>query len=87
MNDQWAKTVNESHMTINPKDQVLVLVYKPNKLEPRARGPYRILHTHVNGTVMIRRSPTITEQINIRRLRPYRQRGFHPAQQGFPSHT
>ena len=56
-----------------PNDQVLVLVYKPDKLEPRARGPYRILHTHVNGTVTIRRSPTVTERINIRRLRPYRQ--------------
>ena len=56
-----------------PNDQVLVLAYKPDKLEPRARGLYRILHTHVNGTVTIRRSPTITERINIRRLRPYRQ--------------
>ena len=36
-----------------PNDQVLVLAYKPDKLEPRSRGPYRILHTHVNGTVMI----------------------------------
>ena len=56
-----------------PNDQVLVLVYKPDKLEPRARGPYRILHTHVNGTVTIWRSPTVMERINIRRLRPYRQ--------------
>ena len=70
-----------------PNDQVLVLAYKPDKLEPRARGPYRILQTHVNGTVTIQRSPTIMERINIRRLRPYRQRGFHPAVQGFPSHT
>ena len=56
-----------------PNDQVLVLAYKPDKLEPRARGPYHILHTHVNGTVTIQRSLTITERINIRRLRPYRQ--------------
>ena len=56
-----------------PDDQVLVLVYKPDKLEPCACGPYCILHTHVNGTVTIRRSPTVTECINIRRLRPYQQ--------------
>ena len=56
-----------------PNDQVLVLAYKPDKLEPRARGLYCILHTHVNGTVTIRRSPTIMERINIRRLRPYQQ--------------
>ena len=62
-----------SRYDYQPNDQVLVLVYKPDKLEPCARGPYRILHTHVNGTVMIRRSPTVTERINIRRLRPYRQ--------------
>ena len=51
-----------------PNDQVLVLVYKPDKLEPRARGPHRIFHTHVNGTVTIRRRPTVMERINIRRL-------------------
>ena len=44
-----------------PNDEVLVLVYKLDKLEPCARGPYRILHTHVNGTVTIRHSLTITE--------------------------
>ena len=56
-----------------PNDQVLVLVYKPDKLEPHARGPYHILHTHVNGTVTIRCSPTVTERINICCLCPYRQ--------------
>ena len=56
-----------------PNDQVLVLAYKPDMLEPRARDPYCILHTHVNGTIMIWRSLTITEWINIHRLRPYRQ--------------
>ena len=71
------RTIAENRKRIShdyqPNDQVLVLVYKPDKLEPRARGPYRILHTHVNGTVTIWRSPTVTERINIRRLRPYRQ--------------
>ena len=48
-----------------PNNQVLVLAYKPDKLEPRARGPYCILHTHVNGTIMIQRSPTVMERITF----------------------
>ena len=59
------RTMAENHKRIShdyqPNDQVLVLVYKPDKLEPCTRGPYRILHTHMNGTVTIRRSPTVTE--------------------------
>ena len=84
-----------------PNDQVLVLVYKSDKLEPRACSPYSILHTHMNGTVTIRRSPTVMEQINICRLRPSNRHGtnqhtpsstlpavrFASAQQGFPSYT
>ena len=68
-----AKTRKRLSHDYQPNDQVLVLSYKPDKLEPCARGPYCILHTHVNGTVMIRRSPTIMEQINICHLHPYRQ--------------
>ena len=73
--DEWTMAKNWKRIShdYQPNDQVLVLAYKPDKLEPRARGPYCILHTHVNGTVMIRRSPTVTERINIRCLRPYRQ--------------
>ena len=56
-----------------PIDQVLVLAYKPDKLETRACGPYRILYTHVNGTVTIWCSLTVTERINIRCLWPYQQ--------------
>ena len=55
-----------------PHDQVLVLAYQPDKLEPRATGPFTIERVHVNGTMTIRRSPYVTERINIRRIRPYR---------------
>ena len=48
----------------------MVLAYKPDKLDPRATGPYRIEQEHVNGTVTIRRSAHITERINISRVRP-----------------
>ena len=55
-----------------PKEQVLVLAYKLDKLEPWATGPFTIERVHTNGTVTIRRGPYVTECINIRRIRPYR---------------
>ena len=54
-------------------DQVLKLVYQPNKLDPRAVGPYRVVQVHTNGTVTIQLTPLTTERINIRRIKPYRQ--------------
>ena len=54
-------------------DQVLKLTYKPNKLQPRAEGPYPIEQVHTNGTVTIRTSPFVIERINIRRIKPFRQ--------------
>jgi transposase InsO family protein len=54
-------------------DDVLKLVYKPDKLEPRAHGPYPIEQVHTNGTVTIRLNPVTTERISIRRIKPYRQ--------------
>lgn len=56
-----------------PGNQVLLLTYKPDKLQPRATGPYPIETVHTNGTVTIRLSPWITERKNIRHVRPFRQ--------------
>ena len=56
-----------------PGDEVLILAYKPDKLDPRAIGPFRIERVHVNGTVTIRRNAHVTERVNIRRVRPYRR--------------
>ena len=56
-----------------PQEEVLLLKYKPDKLEPRAEGPFVIERVHVNGTVTIRRNPYVTERINIRRIRPFRR--------------
>lgn len=53
--------------------QVLKLVYKPSKLQPRAEGPYEITRVHTNGTITIRLTPYVIERINIRRVKPYRQ--------------
>lgn len=56
-----------------PGDEVLKLRYKPNKLEPRADGPYRVVRVHSNGTVTIRLAPHVIERISIRRVKPYRR--------------
>ena len=54
-------------------DWVLKLTYKPKKLQERSIGPYQIEQVHANGTVTIRISPHVTERINLRRIKPYRQ--------------
>ena len=52
-------------------DEVLKIAYNPNKLAPRAAGPYRITQVHTNGTVTIQLTPTTVERISIRRVKPY----------------
>ena len=54
-----------------PGQEVLKLTYQPDKLEPRATGPFTIKKTHVNGTLSIELSPGVIERINIRRVKPY----------------
>jgi len=54
-----------------PGDQCLKLIYKPDKLEPRAEGPYLIEAVHTNGTVTLRLNATTIERISIRRIKPY----------------
>lgn len=56
-----------------PGQQVLLLTYNPDKLQPRASGPYDVVAVHVNGTLTIQRLPNVTERINIRRVKPYTQ--------------
>ena len=54
-------------------EKVLKLIYKPDKLQPRAEGPYLIEQVHTNGTLTIRLNPYTIERINIRRVKPYRE--------------
>ncbi len=56
-----------------PQQRVLKKKWKPRKLDERTSGPYKIVQTHVNGTVAIQLRPGLTERINIRRIIPYRQ--------------
>jgi hypothetical protein len=46
---------------------------KPRKLAERTSGPYRVLQTHVNGTVTIELRPGVSERLNIRRIIPYKE--------------
>ena len=72
--DKQLMLANRSRIShdYQPGEQVLILTYKPDKLEPRASGPFTIESVHTNGTVTIRRNPHIVERINIRRIRPFR---------------
>jgi hypothetical protein len=54
-----------------PNQEVLKLVFRPKKLEPRAVGPYRINVVHTNGTVTIQLTPHTVERISIRRVKPF----------------
>ena len=40
------------------------------KLNPIKEGPFRIVRIHTNGTLVVRRSPTVIETVNIRRVHP-----------------
>ena len=55
----------------NVGDEVLLHQYKPNKMQERAIGPFRVTQVHVNGTVTIQRSENVFDRINVRRIRPY----------------
>jgi len=56
-----------------PQQRVLKKRWKPRKLDERTSGPYRVLQTHVNGTVTIELRPGISGRINIRRIIPYKE--------------
>ena len=73
--DQQLMRANRSRISYDYRqgDEILILAYKPDKLDARAVGPFRIEQVHANGTVTIRRSPLVTERINIRRIKPYRR--------------
>jgi hypothetical protein len=54
-----------------PGQEVLKLVYKPDKLEPRAQGPYAIIAVHTIGTLTIQLNAQTTEHISIRNVKPF----------------
>ena len=48
-----------------PQQRILKKCWKPRKLVKRTSGPYRILQTHVNGTVTIELRPGVSERLHI----------------------
>jgi hypothetical protein len=56
-----------------PGQRVLKKCWKPCKLDARTSGPYRVLQTHVSGTVTIELRPGVSERLNIRRVIPYKE--------------
>ena len=60
------------HHDYQPGDECLALdPTATGKLDTRYLGPFRIVHTHTNGTVTIQRTPHVTDRVNIRQIRPY----------------
>ena len=52
-------------------EEVMVKTYDPTKMDERLHGPYPILETRTNGTVVVQRHPWLTETYNIRKIEPY----------------
>jgi transposase InsO family protein len=82
LRERRQQLINQRLITANAKrfsydyrigDEVLKIAYNPNKLDPRATGPYTVEQVHANGTLSIRLTPTVVERISLRRLKPYRR--------------
>ncbi|EJK73298.1 hypothetical protein THAOC_05083, partial [Thalassiosira oceanica] len=54
-------------------ERVLKLIHDPIKLEDRWEGPYPITRVHSNGNVTMELRAGISERINLRRIKPYRE--------------
>ena len=56
---------NRRQFKYRVNDEVLLIEPTPNKLDPRAYGPFRIINTWTNDTVTIQKTPHLQETINI----------------------
>ena len=45
-----------------------------DKLQPRFKGPYIVSAVHTNGTVTVKLNDVTTERLNIRRVKPYKDK-------------
>jgi transposase len=72
--DDNLRRVNQRrrHHGYQPGDECLA--FDPtatSKLDTRYLGPFRIVSTHVNGTITIQRTPHVTDRLNICQIQPY----------------
>ena len=74
--------INENQMHENckqkcynyvPNQKVLKKRHKTCKLGQKTSWPYKILQTHVNGTLTVELEPGILERRNIHRGIPYKE--------------
>jgi hypothetical protein len=56
------------HSYYVPNQKVLKKKHMSQKLGHKISGPYKILQTHVNGTVTIELKPGTSERINVHRV-------------------
>jgi hypothetical protein len=56
-----------------PTQKILKMRHKTCKLGQKTSGPYKIMQTHVNGTLTVELKPGISERIIIRRVIPYKE--------------
>jgi hypothetical protein len=61
----WSETIASDSPDYQPNQKVLKLQYKPDKLTPRATGPYWITSVHTNGTITIQLTPHTRQRISI----------------------
>ena len=73
--DQRLLEANRKRITYDYEigQRVLKIIPNPEKLGPRAEETCTIETVHTNGTITIRLSPTTTERISLRRVKPYHQ--------------
>jgi hypothetical protein len=67
------KNCKQKHSNYVPNQKVVKKRRKSQTLGQKTSGPYKILQTHVNGTVTIELKPGITERININRVIPNKE--------------
>jgi hypothetical protein len=82
INQRWEHLIHENLNRENqkhcqydyaPQQRVLKKRWKPSKLGERTSGPYRVIQTHVNGTLTIELRPGFSARLNIRRVIPYKE--------------
>ncbi len=66
---KYEHLINENPFLLCSKSKGVKKRHMSQKLGQKSSGPYKILQTHVNGTVTIELKPgTLSERINVHRV-------------------